>query len=238
MSFYYEYVSISDRKKWAKKQIEDLKSKNKILNPVIIEGNKIAKTWWGIAWNKNLESYADYSNRLGRGRSYLKNGFVIDLIINEGVITSLVGGSYLEPYEIEIKIAPVKKNTMDRLSSIFNDSINNLEDLINGEFPKDMQNLFTQKGDGLFPTPRELDFNCSCPDSAYMCKHIAATLYAVGAKLDEDPTLFFRLRNISFENFLKRSIEEKMQNMLDNADKKSNRVLENIDLDCLFGIEI
>lgn len=233
---YYEYVPISAKKAAAEKQLAKLKKKNPNICPVVISGNKIAQSWWGVAWNKNLESYADYSNRIGRGRSYVKNGFVLDLQISPGTVTALVHGSGSKPYMVEIAIAPLSKHKWNSITKDCSRSIANLEELAGGQFPKDLAELFTQKGHGLFPTPKEIKFDCSCPDWAYMCKHVAAALYGVGARLDEDPTLFFKLRDIPFEDLLKKSVEEKMRNMLKNAGKKSKRVIKDADIKKIFGV--
>lgn len=233
---YHEYVPISQKRDNAKKVVEKLQKKNPDISPVIIEGNKIAKTWWGIAWNKNLESYADYSNRIGRGRSYVKNGFVLDLKINAGIVTALVQGSSSRPYKVTVNIAPLEQKKWDSIVNTCGNKISSIAELAEGHFPKELEEVFTIKGKGLFPSPNEIKLDCSCPDWASMCKHVAAVLYAIGARFDNDPTLFFKLRNIDFEQLLKKSVDEKMKNMLKNSNKKSKRVIEDADIDNLFGL--
>ena len=88
----------------------------------------------------------------------------------------------------------------------------------------------------LFPSPKEIKFRCSCPDYAYMCKHVAATLYAIGARFDQDPTLFFSLRGVDFSVLIKKSIDEKMKSLLKNARKKSPRIIKDADIGDLFGL--
>jgi len=239
MSFYNsypKYVSAAEKKEKAKKQIEKLKKKNPNLAPIVIEGKNIANTWWGKAWNKNLENYADYSNRISRGRSYVKNGAVLDLKIEAGVVKALVQGSTKKPYDIEIKIVPLSHEKWESVLSLCNHKIDNLAELIEGKFPKELEEIFTLKGQGLFPTPKEIKFGCSCYDWADMCKHVAAVLYGIGARFDEDPTLFFKLRDIDFEVLLKKTIEQKMQSLLENSNKKSERVLDDEDVFGLFGV--
>lgn len=233
---YPEYVSVARKKADAARKLEKLRKKNPEISPVIIEGNKVAKTWWGIAWNKNLESYADYVNRIGRGKSYLRHGCVLDLRIEKGLVTALVQGSRRSPYQVEITISPLSKGKWDHITSEVSHSIASIEELVSGKFPKALETLFTQKGDGLFPSSKEIKFSCSCPDWAYMCKHVAAVLYGIGARLDEDPSLFFKLRNIDVEDLLKKSIEEKMDSMLKNSNKKSKRTMDDSDIEGLFGI--
>lgn len=239
MSFYNsypEYVPVAKKKEKAKKQIEKLKKKNPDLEPVLIEGRNISNTWWGKAWNKNLEHYADYSNRISRGRSYVRNGAVLDLKMEAGVVKALVQGSAKNPYKIEITIAPLAQERWDSMLSLCNHKIDSLEALVEGNFPKELEDLFTVKGKGLFPIDNEIKFSCSCYDWAGMCKHVTAALYGIGARFDQDPTLFFMLRNIDFEVLLKKTIEQKMQSMLKNADKKSNRVLDDKDVFGIFGV--
>lgn len=145
-------------------------------------------------------------------------------------------GSDKNPYKVEITIAPLSKEKWNSITEQCSHSIAGMEELAAGRFPESLDTLFTQKERGLFPSPKELKFSCSCPDWADMCKHVAAALYGVGARLDQDPTLFFKLRDIQFEQLLKKSVEEKMRNMLKNSDKKSKRVMDNVDIEGLFGI--
>lgn len=233
---YPEYVPVAQKKANAKKQIEKLKKKNPNISPVILQDKKLANTWWGIAWNKNLESYSNYESRISRGRNYVRSGYVLDLQIDVGKITSLVQGSGTRPYKIEILIKPLSKQKWENISNTCSNSVASMEELANGKFPKALENIFTDKMNGLFPSPKEISFDCSCPDYADMCKHVAATLYGVGARFDNDPTLFFKLRDIDFNELLKKSIEVKMQNMLKHANKKSSRVIEDADLNNLFGV--
>jgi len=233
---YPEYVSVAEKREKARKQIENLKKKNPNLAPIIIEGKAIATTWWGKAWNKNLEIYADYSNRISRGRSYVRNGAVVDLKIETGVVRALVQGSERKPYEIVINISPLSNEKRASILSLCNHKIDGLAELVEGNFPKELEEIFTLKGKGLFPTDKEIKFSCSCYDWAEMCKHVTAALYGIGARFDEDPTLFFKLRNIDFEVFLKKTIEQKMQSLLENSDKKSRRMLDDKDVFELFGV--
>lgn len=233
---YYEYVPVSEKRKKAKKSLEKLKKTNSDISPVIIEGRNIANKWWGKAWNNNLESYADYSNRIGRGRSYVKNGAVLDLKIKEGKVEALVQGSGSKPYSIEITIDKLNETKWRNITKVCNHRVDTMETLLLGKFPQEFHEFFSDSKEGLFPSPKEIHFKCSCPDSARMCKHIAAVLYGIGARLDEEPILFFKLRGIDFQELLKKSMEEKMQSMLKNADKKSERIIDEGDVFDLFGV--
>lgn len=217
-------------------KLEKLLKKNPKLNPIKIEGTKLAQTWWGIAWNKNLEAYSDYSSRIGRGRSYVRGGAVFDVQIQSGLVTAIVQGSRAKPYAVTIKIEPLSPSKWQYISEVCSQKIENIEALAQGKFPEALAQLFTDPKQGLFPSPQAIKFDCSCPDWASMCKHVAATLYGIGARFDKEPTLLFTLRNINFEILLKKSIDEKMQNMLKNADKKSDRIMSNVDINALFNI--
>ena len=233
---YYDYKPVSKTKADAAKALEKLRKKNPNISPVIIEGRKIANTWWGTAWNNNLESYADYSNRIRRGSAYVKNGMVLDLQINVGVVTGLVQGSGRSPYKVIIKIDKLPDNKWNKIVELCSHKIVNMAELTRGKFPEELAELFLRQGQGLFPSPKEIHLDCSCPDWADMCKHVAAVLYGIGARFDQDPLLFFKLRDIKFEELLKKSIEEKIDSMLKNADKKSSRVIDDADISELFGV--
>jgi len=240
MSFWQfpRYVSVGEKQQRSQRKLELLMKKNKDIKPVIVEGRTLAKTWWGKAWNKNLEGYADYSNRIERGRSYVRCGSVLDLQIHEGKIKSLVQGSSANPYSIEIKIHSLEKNIWEEIKVFCKGKLDSLQELLMGNFPKALDELFTAQGKGLFPSPKEIDFDCSCPDWASMCKHIAATLYGVGARLDHDPNLFFLLRKIEMSDLISETIKDKTNDLLTRAERKSSRIIEDQDLSAVFGIEM
>ena len=217
-------------------QLAKLRRKNPDIKPVIIKGRGLAKTWWGMAWNRNLESYADYENRIGRGRSYVRSGAVLDLSVTRGEARGLVQGSRAKPYDITIAIDPLPQKKWEALLKKCSHKINDIEELASGRFPKELMELFTDKGGGLFPSPREIRFNCSCPDWAQMCKHVAAILYGIGARFDEDPMLFFTLRDIDFTELLRKSVDAKMKSMLKNAGSTTKRVMSGVDTKELFGV--
>lgn len=233
---YPAYESAAEKKEKARKAIEKLKKKNPNLAPITIEGTQIVKSWWGKAWNRNLESYADFSNRISRGRSYVKNGAVLDLHIEKGTVNALVLGSGRTNYAVRINIDSLSKSRYKQISELCNRTIDSLEDLIQGKFPKELELLFTTKREGIFPSPNEIHFGCSCPDIAVVCKHVAATMYAIGSRLDEDPLLFFQLRDIDVEVLIKKSIDDKISSMLKNAGAKSNRAIDDEDIFDLFGV--
>lgn len=178
-------LRISRRHIRAARKLKQLQKKNPNIKPILLEGHSIARTWWAKAWNVNLERYADYSNRIGRGRSYVRNGAVLDLQIKPGEVTALIQGTARNPYTVIIKIKRLSAATWKDIRRACEGRLDSLQELLMGEFPKTLGELFTAKGKGLFPSPKEIEFSCSCPDWAYMCKHVAATLYGISARLVE-----------------------------------------------------
>ena len=209
--------------------------KGQTLNPVIITGRKIAKSWWGQAWCQNLERYADYDTRLGRGQRYVRTGAVVDLQIQKGKIAAKVQGSRRVPYKVEIRISPLSQERCDDVMERCGQRVDTMENLANGSFPAELKDVFLSE-DGLFPEPREISFNCSCPDWAMMCKHVAAALYGVGARLDDDPLLFFTLRGIDTNRFVDTVIANRVESMLEHADSRSDRIMDADGWEDLFGV--
>lgn len=237
-SYYPPYVTVTEKKEKAAKKLAQLKKKDPDIQPVVIEGSMLAKTWWGKSWNKNLESYADYSNRIGRGRSYVRNGAVLDLKIEPGEVKAIVQGSQSKPYVVIIKIKPIRKDNWIKIKESCQGLLDSLPELLEGNFPKTLSVIFMAKGEGLFPSSDEIKLSCSCPDWANMCKHVAATLYGIGARLDENPMLFFTLRNADVHELISQAVDDHTQNLLKIAENKSVRVLEDLDLEDMFGIDL
>jgi uncharacterized Zn finger protein len=236
--YYWGYKSYKPDKNTTARALDKLKKKGREASPVIIDGRDISKSWWGIKWCRNLESYSDYYNRLERGRSYVKNGAVIDLKILPGRIEALVQGSDIDPYEVEISIKPLKNEIWKAMAAECAGKIHSLGELFEGRFPMELSTLFTAREKGIFPSPSEIDFECSCPDYAFMCKHVAAVLYGVGARLDKDPALFFTLRNVNIGDIISGAVAKKSEDMLKNAGARSGRVLVDDGLAETFGIDI
>lgn len=216
--------------------VRKLEKKGKVLHPVVLSGTRIAASWWGKAWCANLERYADYANRIGRGKSYVRSGAVLDLVIENGRIDALVQGSRKQPYVVTVTIAPLSPTTWRHIVDRCNRRIDTLESLANGTFPKELEDLFFTGDQGLFPAPKEIGFSCSCPDWASMCKHVAAVLYGTGNRLDADPLLFFTLRNIDMRDLIKRSVEENVRTMLSHAETPSERIIPEDRITDLFGV--
>jgi uncharacterized Zn finger protein len=235
---YFPYVTVAEKKEKAARSLEKLKKKNQAIEPVVLSGRTIAATWWGKAWNENLERYADFSNRIGRGRSYVRNGAVLDLRIHPGKVAALVQGTRAKPYEVSINIHEISGTDWNRIKKASEGQLDSLQELLSGKFPKALGEIFMEPGKGLFPEPREIKFSCSCPDWASMCKHVAAALYGIGARLDNEPALFFTLRKVEMRDLVTEAVEGKSRELLKKASRKSQRVLEDVSISEMFGIDL
>jgi uncharacterized Zn finger protein len=227
------YVSVAERRRRAAKEIEKLRKKGHVVAPIVIEGRKIARSFWGKAWCDNLERYSDYENRLPRGRTYVGNGSVIDLRIARGKVEALVSGS--EIYKVKIDIAVAAPARWKAICADCAGSIGSLIELLQGKLSQNVMERVCKEADGLFPTPREIKMSCSCPDWAEMCKHVAAALYGVGARLDADPDLLFTLRGVDRAELVS-SVGADLP--LTRTAAASERVLADDDVAALFGLEM
>lgn len=188
------YVSAAQRRANAVKHAQKLAKKGAKLAPVTIDGRAIARTFWGKAWCEHLESFSDYANRLPRGRTYVRNGSVLDVQISAGKITAMIMGSTL--YHGTIAIAPLKAAHWKAIKAECAGKIDSLVGLLQGRLSDAVMRVITDREKGLFPQPAEIKLECSCPDWADLCKHLAAVLYGVGARLDTQPELLFMLRGV------------------------------------------
>ena len=227
------YVSVGARRAQAARELAKLKKKGRQTSPVVIEGRTIADTFWGEAWCDNLERYSDFANRLPRGRSYVRNGSVVDLQVAPGCVTALVSGSTM--YDVKVTVGSVPRT---RWRAICNDcagAIDSLVELLQGRFSKGVMTRLCEAKTGLFPSPKEIMFTCSCPDWASMCKHVAAVLYGIGARLDHQPELLFTLRKVDQQDLIAKAGSDISRTRKRPA---GARVLESDDLSGMFGIEI
>ena len=227
------YVPVAERRRKAAREVEKLRKKGHPVAPVVIEGRKIVTTFWGKAWCDNLESYHDFENRLPRGRTYVRNGSVLDLQITPLEVRAMVSGSSI--YRISVGIAAVPKARWQAICSDCAGGIDSLVELLQGRFSKgDMERLCRQDK-GLFPKPSEIKFSCSCPDYASMCKHVAAVLYGIGSRLDEKPELLFHLRAVD-----KNDLVNHLDTALPLAKKgpEGGKVLKTDDISALFGLDM
>jgi uncharacterized Zn finger protein len=234
MSFwgYREYLPVVQRRANAAKEVAKLKKQGRAVSPVVIEGRKIVTSFWGKAWCDNLERYSDFANRLPRGRSYVNNGSVIDLQIARGKVEALVSGSEL--YRVKIDIAVAAPARWKAICADCAGSVGSVVELLQGKLSKHVMERVCREADGLFPTPKEIKMSCSCPDWAGMCKHVAATLYGFGARLDHDPDLLFTLRGVDRSELVSAGADLSIT----EAAAGSERVLAGNDLAALFGLEL
>ena len=227
------YVPVAERRKKAEQLVAVAIKAGKNLSPVAPYRGAIAKTFWGKAWCDNLEHYSDYESRLPRGRTYVRNGSVIDLQITTGRIRGQVMGSSL--YEIEIDVAACPAKQWRALSAECASSIDSMVELLQGKLSAAVMGRICKPGTGLFPTPRDIKFGCNCLDWAAMCKHVAAVLYGTGARLDQQPELLFTLRGVDPADL----INSTGANLSGSgATPASGRVLDNAVLGDVFGIDI
>jgi uncharacterized Zn finger protein len=227
------YVSVGVRRAQAARELAKLRKKGRTISPVAIEGRKIARTFWGEAWCDNLERYSDYANRLPRGRTYVRNGSVVDLQVGPGCVTALVSGSMM--YDVKVSVGPVGPARWRAICKDCSGAIDSLVELLQGRFSKGVMTRLCEEKTGLFPSPKDIVFTCSCPDWASMCKHVAAVLYGIGARLDHQPELLFTLRNVDQQALI--------ANAGSDLSKKGRRpasakVLASGDLSDMFGIEM
>jgi len=194
------YVPVAERRAQAEKKIQKLKKKGQLIQPIEIQGRTIAQTFWGKAWCKHMESFSDYDNRLPRGRTYVRNGSVCHLEINEGQIKAMVSGSSL--YHITIAIKPLVREQWHSIKNTCRGKISSLLDLLSGKLSSGVMDVVCHPEKGLFPLSDDFTFDCNCPDWAEMCKHVAAVLYGVGSRLDLEPTQLFQLRGVNFEELI------------------------------------
>lgn len=226
------YVSVAEKRQRAEAAARKLTKRGEHLQPIRIEGREIATTFWGKAWCRNLEAYSDYATRLPRGRSYVRNGCVIDLQISPGTVKALVSGTSV--YKVNITIAPVKAAEWKALKRECAGQVGSLIDLLQGKLSEAVMKIITSPESGLFPKPSQIKFDCSCPDWAGMCKHIAATLYGVGARLDQTPELLFRLRAVNHGEL----IAEATESVIAGPPSQGAGTLPTRDIAEVFGIEI
>lgn len=235
MSFYgwRPYVSVAQRRNEAEKVAAKAKKSGSQYSPVASSGRNIANTFWGKAWCDNLESYSDYANRLPRGRTYVRNGSVVDLQLDATGVKAKVMGSSL--YDVTVKVSPVAAAQWQAIGKDCAGSIDSLVELLQGKLSTAVMQRICTKHTGLFPAPSEMKFNCSCPDWADMCKHVAAVLYGVGVRLDEKPELLFSLRGVDAKDLVGQADGALVTSKKGLA---SGKVLDDAALADVFGLEM
>jgi len=227
------YVPVWKRRAQAMAKMEKLRKKGVNVQPVRIDGRTIARTFWGQAWCQHLEKFSDFENRLPRGRTYVRNGSVCHLDISKGKVVAKVSGSELYDVEIGITALPAPKWKRIRQSCV--GRVGTLLELLQGKLSNEVMQVVTDRDHGLFPLPKEIELDCSCPDWAEMCKHVAAVLYGVGARLDEKPELLFLLRGVDHTELVS---ADSARTLVTKAPQSSARVLREEQLGEVFGIDV
>jgi len=229
-SYWGEYVPMSERRAKATREVDKLRKNGKCIQPVEIKGRTIASSFWGKGWCEHLESFSDYENRLPRGRTYVRNGSVCHLEIKPGSIEALVSGTKI--YKVNISIKPLNKKTWDSIKKKCSGQIGTMLELLQGKISKQVMTIVSDRENGLFPLPGEMKLDCSCPDWAVMCKHVAAVLYGVGARLDSQPDLLFILRGVDASELISSDI------ILPEAGVAAGEAIAEEQLGDIFGIDI
>lgn len=227
------YVPVHVRRAKAASALPKRLGKGKTPSPVTGTGHKIASSFWGQAWCRNLERYGDYSNRIPRGRTYIRNGSVVHLDVLPGRAVAYVSGSTL--YTVNVKIKPVAAARWKALCAACVGSIASLVELLRGDLDEGVMERVCGEEAGLFPKPNEIEFDCSCPDYAGMCKHVAAVLYGIGVRFDDDPEILFRLRQVSASELVAGAAKGLV---VAKRAPQAGKVLAREDVASVFGVEL
>jgi uncharacterized Zn finger protein len=227
------YVSASERRQRAAREMAKRTKRGLAVEPVAIDGRTIARTFWGKAWNEHLERYCDLENRLPRGRTYVRNGSVLHLAIEACRIEALVQGSRATPYKVEVSIAGLPRASWKEMVGACAGEIDSLVELLQGKLSNGVMRVVTDPHRGLFPSAAQIEMKCSCPDWATMCKHVAAVLYGIGARLDTKPELLFVLRGVDHLELL-----DTRSPVTAPSHGGARKRLDDEELGSVFGIEI
>ncbi len=196
----------------------------------------VAQSFWGKRWCKHLAKFSDYANRLPRGRRYLKAGAVRDMSIEEGHVRAQVHGTWLYTVDVRIKTLPAARR--EAIRKICVGQVKSLLALLQGQFSDEVMTTVTDPEKGLLPHPREISFRCDCPDRAVMCKHVAAVLFGIGARLDTEPELLFTLRGMDAQALVSGELGAMESGLGDGVTAEDGAELENEDLEEIFGIQL
>ena len=225
------YVPVAERRVKAQKKVQQLRKKGKNICPIQIEGRTIARSFWGQGWCTHLESFSDFSNRLPRGRTYVRNGSVCHLEIGPGQVTAMVSGSKI--YNVTIGIKELPCAVWEEVKHKCAGSIGSMLELLQGKLSDEVMQVVTDAHKGLFPRPEEISLQCDCPDWAVMCKHVAAALYGVGHRLDQEPELLFTLRGVEAGELISSDLS-----FMDESSQVAEDTLSYDDVGDIFGIEL
>jgi uncharacterized Zn finger protein len=229
-----KYVTVAERKAKAAKKAQKKRASGAEVHPIQISGRKIAKSFWGQAWCEHVESFGDYENRLPRGRTYVRNGSIWHLEISKGSVVAHVYGSSSYDVKVEVKTLPSKK--WIALKEKCTGKIGSVIELLSGKLSDTVMKDVTAPDHGLLPSSSEIHYNCNCPDWASMCKHVAAFIYGIGARLDENPELLFLLRGVDHEELISStSVDSLITGQNTPSSSRRRRVT---DVKSVFGIHL
>jgi len=233
--YYNDYVPVAERRRQALKKMDKLREKGEDIQPIeSFKTRGISASFWGKEWCKHLESFSDYENRLPRGRTYVRNGSVCHLAIEPETANAIVSGS--EMYKLSIHIEPLDPKKWDVMKDRCKGKIGSLIELLQGRISDEVMEVVTDKKNGLFPHPKEIRFNCNCPDWADMCKHVAAAMYGIGVRLDTEPELLFKLRGVNHEELI--AVDTAIENLTTGKRSRRRRTLQTEDLENVFGVDL
>lgn len=227
------YVPVARRRAQARAAMQKMQKKGANIQPVVIDGRQIARTFWGRSWCEHMEKFSDYENRLPRGRTYVRNGSVCHLEIHKGRVAAKVSGSQL--YSVAVTIKALPKASWKRVRESCAGQVGSLLELLQGKLSDHVMNVVTDRENGLFPKPTEIRMECSCPDWAGLCKHVAAVMYGIGSRLDAKPELLFVLRGVDHNELISRAAAKQV---LKKAPKAGQRTLDDGQLAEVFGIDL
>lgn len=225
------YVPVAERRAKANKHLQKLEKQGQTIEPVEIQGRTICRSFWGKGWKDHLESFSDFANRLPRGRTYVRNGSVCHLTVSPGLIGAFVSGSSL--YHVGITIKPLPAKQWEDIKKACSGQIGSMLELLQGRLSDHVMTVVTDLTNGLFPKPGEIKFSCSCPDSAIMCKHVAAVLYGVANRLDNQPALLFVLRGVDPQELIAEEFA-----LPTAGEAAGDDVLDDGELSGIFGIDL
>ena len=230
---YPKYVPVAMRRAEAKKKMEKLQKTGENVHPIgpLPGRGLIAKSFWGKAWCKHMQAFSDYENRLPRGRTYVRNGSVCHLSIEKGIAKAKVSGS--EMYDLSIHFEPLDAKKWEKIKQQCTGKIGSLIELLQGKISDEIMAVVTDPTDGLFPHPKEIRFDCNCPDWADMCKHVAAAMYGIGVRLDTEPELLFKLRGVDHKELISVDVND-----ITDSKNTRRRTLRDDSVGDVFGIEL
>jgi len=190
---------------------------------------KFVENWWADRWIRALTALID-SRRLARGKRYARRGQVIEIDVEPGRVTALVQGSRFRPYQVEIELQPLNDAQWDAVFRELSRQAIFAAQLLNGEMPVDIEQVFNAVSVPLFPdSAHDLSTDCSCPDWANPCKHVAAVYYLLGERFDDDPFLLFALRGRTQEQVMAALRERRTAGGTSIAEQQADYALDSLE---------